>query len=173
VHCLGKVLIVYFSSQSKENKTSEDKVADKLESIFSQTHTVKKVLLQSVKKLSLKEQFKLEKELKLNVDSDIVNEFDLVIIGSPTMGSLTSSPVVNSFLRALGKQSESKASPKYALFSTGIITGFAIKKMQSLLSMKGIKPIESASFTSIFDFNEKKMSEVVEFARKLSQIFEV
>jgi len=172
VHVLAKILIVYFSSQSKEKLASEDKVANALESYFSKTHKVKKLLLQSKKKIELKDQFKLEKEIELTEESSPSIGFDLVIIGSPIVGSLTSAPLVNAYLRKIQKQIEKKMQAKYALFSTGIIPGLAIKKMQSLLSMKGIKPIESVTFTSIFDFDEKKMKEVTEFAQKLNQSLE-
>jgi hypothetical protein len=172
VHCLAKILIAYFSSQSKEKLSSEDKVANALETFFSKTHTVRKILLQSKKKIPLQDQFKLEKELELIEEGSIVNGFDLIVVGSPIVGSLTSAPLVNAFLRQIPKSSELVAPAKYALFSTGIIPGFAIKKMQSLLSMKGIKPIESETFTSIFDFDEKKMIEVTEFAQKLTQVLE-
>ncbi len=172
MHCLAKILIVYFSSQSKEKLASEDKVANALESYFSKTHKVKTVLLQSKKKIELKEQFKLEKELELTEDSSPLTGFDLVIIGSPIVGSLTSAPLVNAYLRKIQKQTPKNNQVKYALFSTGIIPGLAIKKMQSLLSMKGLKPIESITFTSIFDFDDKKMKEVTEFAQKLNQALE-
>ena len=169
---MAKILIVYYSLAEKGKVTSEERVVNELESIFSKSHKVKKVLLESKKKLSLKEQFKLEKELTLNEEPSIVKGFDLVIIGSPIVGSLTSAPLVNCFLRGVGKSTESKVLPKFALFSTGVIPGFAIKKMQSLLSMNGIKPIESKTFTSIFEFDSKKIVEVKEFAEKLMEAVE-
>lgn len=161
---MGKALIVYFSSSEKGKQSSEDKVVLELEKLFSEKKFfVKKILLESKKRLNLNEQFKQEKDLELKQGVKSIKEFDFVIIGSPLVGSFTSAPLVNSFIRTLPKFSEGENKPLFALFATGIIPGFGVKKMQSLLSMKGIKPVETAAFTSMFEFDLKKMAEVGKF----------
>ncbi|MBT4596843.1 MAG: hypothetical protein HOC95_02585, partial [Candidatus Diapherotrites archaeon] len=50
---------------------------------------------------------------------------------------------------------------KFALFATGIgLPGTAIKKMTSLLSMQKGKVVATQVFSSIFEFDEKKLREV-------------
>jgi hypothetical protein len=39
--------------------------------------------------------------------------------------------------------------------------------MQSLLSMKGVKPAQSEAFTSMFEFDSKKLTEIQTFFQKL------
>ncbi|MFA5125822.1 MAG: hypothetical protein WC462_02355 [archaeon] len=161
---MGKALIVYFSSSEKGKQASEEKVVLELEKLFSDKKiSVKKLLLEPKQKLSLNEQFKQEKDLELKQSIGQIKEFDFVIIGSPIVGSFTSAPLINLFIRTLPKFSENENKPLFVLFATGIIPGFGIKKMQSLLSMKGIKPAESTAFTSIFEFDDKKMAEVKKF----------
>jgi len=171
---LEKALIVYFSSSEKGKQTNEEKVVLELEKLFSEkSFSVKKLLLESKKKLNLNEQFKQEKDLELKQSIEQVKEFDFVVIGSPIVGSFTSAPLVNSFIRTLPKFSENENKPLFALFATGIIPGFGIKKMQSLLSMKGIKPAESAAFTSMFEFDERKMVEVKKFFENILKKTEI
>lgn len=168
---LVKSLIVCYSTSEKGKLTSEDKVVLELEKLFIEKKiSVKKVFLQPTKKIDLIKQFKQEKELELDLETQQVikqiKEFDYVIIGSPLVGSFTSAPLVNLFIRDIPKMDSIKA-PVFALFATGIIPGFGIKKMQSLLSMKGIKPKESIALTSMFEFDAKKMAEVKEFFERI------
>ncbi len=108
--------------------------------------------------LNIKEQFKKEKELFLT-EKIIIDEFDYIIIGTPVI-SFTSVPAVNVFIRQL----ENIEEKKFILFATGIgLPGKAIKKMSSLLSMKNGKVISSKVFSSIFEFDEKKLKEVDKF----------
>jgi flavodoxin len=165
---LAKILVAYFSSSEKEKTSNEEKVALELNNFFTDKHySVKLISLKSKKDLSLKDQFKLEKELQLDEKIPDLSSFDIIIIGSPIVGSLSSAPIVNTFIRTIVKQNKETNSPKFALFSVGVLPGFAVKKMQSLLSMKGIKPIESVALASIFEFDSKKLLEVREFAQKV------
>ncbi len=161
---MGKVLIAYPLALEKKKPSNEDKVALELEKLFSsKSFLVKKIILEPKKKLAVKEQFKKEKSLELK-KVPVLSSFDLVVLGTPIVGSLTSSPLVNAFIRSIPKKAgASVQKQKFVLFSTGVLHGFELKKMQSLLSMKGIKPIDSKSFTSMFDFDEKKLFEVKQF----------
>ena len=165
---LGKIIIAYCSASEKNKHSNEEKVALELEKLFAgKGFHVKKMLLAPKKKMGLKEQFKDEKKLQLKEGITSFAGTDFVILGSPTVGSLTSSPLANTLIRSLPKISKGAKKPFFALYSTGIIQGFAIKKMQSLLSMKGITPVESASFTSIFEFDAKKLLEVKTFFERM------
>jgi len=158
-----KVIIVYSSISEKKKLSNEDKVALELTKLFSsKSFLVKKIVLQPQKKIDVKGQLKNEKILKLKDNVPPLSSFDLVVLGTPVVGSLTSSPLINAFIRSIPKRTGSQK-PKFVLFSAGVLHGFELKKMQSLLSMKGIKPIDSQVFTSIFDFDEKKMIEVKHF----------
>jgi flavorubredoxin len=116
-----------------------------------------------VAELNVKKQAKKEKELKLlNPVSEIKN-FDLVIVGTPIV-SFSSVPAVNIFLREL-KNVKGK---NFCLFATGIgLPGKAIKKMSSILSMRGANIVSSNVFSSIFEFDEKKLKEVEKFFEEL------
>ena len=161
---------MYYSTAEKGKQTNEDKVALELSKIASENNFSVKVLsLQSKKLLKLKAQFKQEKDLELKQNIKSLKEFDFVFIGSPVVGSLTSAPLVNYFIRALPKQSPAQKKPVFALFVCGILPGFGLKKMQSLLSMKAIKPIESTAFTSMFEFDSKKLIEVKTFFSKVTE----
>jgi NAD(P)H-dependent FMN reductase len=160
---LGKVLLVHYSTTEKGKITNEDKVINELDKFFaSKGFSVKKVLLESKKKLSLKEQFKQEKNLEIKETMAPIKGFDIIIIGTPIVGSLTSAPLVNTFIRDLPKQTN-PSKPVFAIFSAGIMHGFELKKMVGLLSMKGIKPLEKRSFNSMFEFDAKKLLEVKQF----------
>ena len=164
---MGKVLLVHFSTSEKGKIVNEDRASLELEKLFiSNGYHVKKIHLETKKKLALKEQLKQEKNLELKDITPPLKGFDLVIIGTPIVGSLTSAPLVNVFIRNLPKQNN-QSKPLFALFSVGVMHGFELKKMQSLLSMKGIKPIEAKAFTSIFDFDAKKLIEVKQFYEKI------
>lgn len=164
---LEKVLIVYYSTKEKNNNkiTNEDKVVLELEKLFRVDGFLVNIISLD-EKMSLSEQFKKEKELVISQEIPKLSTFDYVIIGSPTVGSLTSAPLVNAFIRSIPKR-DNGPQPKFALFVTGIIPGFGMKKMQSLLSMKGIKPVESSIFVSMFEFESKKLAEVKEFYNKI------
>jgi len=161
---VGKVLIAYPAALEKKKSSNEDKVAQELaKHFFAKSFSVKRVILEPKQKINAKEQVKKEKTLELKKVPTLTS-FDLIIIGTPIVGSLTSSPVVNAFIRAIPKKAGAGSQKqKFVIFSTGVLHGFELKKMQSLLSMKGIKPIDSESFTSMFDFDEKKLFEVKQF----------
>mgnify|MGYP005841350259 CR=1 FL=1 len=164
--CLVKVLIVYYSESQKGKQGNEVKVASRLEKRFIEKNFEVTVFkLEIEKRLGLNQQFKREKSISLKQNIPNVSDYKLVIIGSPIVGSLTSAPAVNAFIRGLDQEKVSDS--RFAIYATGIIPGFALKKMSSLLSMKGIKPIESAVFTSIFEFDDKKMREVDQFFDKV------
>ncbi|MBT4191743.1 MAG: hypothetical protein HOE11_00385 [Candidatus Diapherotrites archaeon] len=106
--------------------------------------------------LSMKKQFKLEKKLVLKNKIPSLKSFDLIVIGTPIV-SFSSVPAINIFIRSLPKVAEKK----FALFATGIgLPGTAIKKMTSLLSMQKGKVVATQVFSSIFEFDEKKLREV-------------
>ncbi|VVB75342.1 Uncharacterised protein [uncultured archaeon] len=162
---MGKVLIAYPLALEKKKPSNEDKVAMELtRHFFAKSFSVKRITLEPKKKLSVKDQFKNEKTLELKAGPSQLSSFDIVVLGTPIVGSLTSSPLVNAFIRGIPKKTGAGAKKqKFVLFSAGVLHGFELKKMQSLLSMKGIKPIDSESFTSMFDFDEKKLFEVKQF----------
>ena len=156
------MLIAYSSTTDKKRISNEDKVALELEKLFSsKSFSVKKLILESKKKIAQKELFKNEKNLELKEKIPQLSSFDIIILGTPIVGSFTSSPLVNVFIRSLPKATPQKQF--FVLFSTGVLHGFELKKMQSLLSMKGIKPVDSQAFMSMFDFDEKKLAEVKQF----------
>lgn len=160
---MKKALIIYYSEQEKGKISNEEKVAAELERIFKKAEfNVTKTLLETKKKMEMKLQLKMEKALELKEKIPPLTSFDLVIVGSPIIGSLTSAPAINTFLRQLPKNIKNQK-PKFVLYSTGILPGFAIKKMQSLLSMKGESILDSETFTSIFEFDSKKLLEVDKF----------
>lgn len=106
----------------------------------------------------LKKQFKHEKKLVLDKIPNI-KKFDLILIGTPII-SFTSAPAINTFIRLLPKIKNKKI----VLFATGIgLPGNAIKKMSSLLSMKEANIVDTQVFSSIFEFDSKKMLEVEKF----------
>ncbi|MFA6268544.1 MAG: hypothetical protein WCW13_06090 [archaeon] len=165
---MGKALIVYYSLPDKKKTSNEDKAATEFEKLFNEKNISTTIIaLSTEKKLSLGDQFKKEKELTINQKIPDLTEFDYVFIGSPVVGSLTSAPLVNVFIRSIQKVTQNQAKPIFALFVTGIISGFALKKMQSLLSMKGIKPTQTEAFTSMFEFDSKKIAEIKKFFDKV------
>jgi hypothetical protein len=166
---LKKALIIYYTEAEKGKVANEEKVAAELEKLFKKANfAVTKALLQTKKKMEMKLQLKMEKALELKEKAPQTASFDIVVVGSPIIGSLTSAPAVNSFLRQLPKSPKNQKT-KFVLFSTGVIPGFANKKMQSLLSMKGANVIDSETFTSIFEFDNKKMQEVDKFYSRIIQ----
>jgi hypothetical protein len=166
---LGKVLIAYYSTSEKGKPSNEDKVVQALQKFIKEVNMPHKILLLEPKnKLPLKEQFKQEKNLELKEKVASLKGINYLIIGSPIVGTLTSAPLVNAFIRSLPKHG-TEINTKFYLFSTGILPGFALKKMQSLLSMKGIKSVESAAFTSMFEFDSKKIDEVKKFFNKIQE----
>lgn len=171
---LNKTLIVYYVDKSvvrlKNNvkvDSNEEKVVNELKKLFEEkNYSVDLIQLTPTKKLLLKDQFKKEKEIILSNKIPNLNNYKCIIIGTPIVGAMTSSPVVNSFIRKISFE-KNKIKPFFVLYSTGIVHGFELKKMISLLSMKGIKPIESNSFCSIFEFDSKKLLEVKAFFEKI------
>ena len=166
---MTKALIVYYSEHhsSEKNKISnEEKVVNELKKLFEEKKISSQVLLlEPLKKLHLKDQFKKEKEIKIKTVIPDLSSYSCIIVGSPVVGAMTSSPVINSFIRQIDF-SKSKNKPVFGIYSTGIISGFELKKMTSLLSMKGVKPVLSESFNSMFDFDSKKLAEIKEFFDK-------
>ncbi len=166
---LKKALIVYYSESENDKTTNEERVASELETLFKKANiSVTKTVLRTKKKMEMKLQLKMEKALELKDKIPSLSAFDLIIVGSPIVGSLTSAPAVNTFLRQIPKGIQSKKL-RFALFSTGVIPGFAIKKMQSLLSMKGASVIDYETFTSIFEFDSKKLAEVDKFYSRIME----
>jgi flavodoxin len=162
VHILNKTLLVYYTEHHHNNHkpTNEDKVALELKRLFEEKkYTIDVLPLESTKKLHLKDQFKKEKEIELKTNIPNLSNYKCIIIGTPIVGAMTSSPIINSFIRQI-KFEKTNSKPQFAIYSTGIMHGFELKKMTSLLSMKGIKPINSECFSSMFDFDSKKLNEV-------------
>lgn len=170
---MNKALIVYYSehhitdkSKDKNRISNEEKVVNELEKLFEEKKVSSQILLlEPLERLHLKDQFKKEKEIKIKTKIPDLNNYSVIIIGTPIVGAMTSSPVINSFVRQI-KISKTAKKPIFVVFSTGIIPGFEIKKINSLLSMKGIKPIASESFSSMFEFDSKKLLEVKTFFDK-------
>ncbi len=151
------VCVVYY------NFGEAPKVAKKIEELFK----AKKIDVESfqveVEEKNLKKQFKQEKKLEL-IKQPIVKDFDLIVIGTPIV-SFTSVPAINVFIRNLKNKNKG-----VVLFATGIgLPGKAIKKMSSLLSMNEMKVIDSKVFSSIFEFDSRKLKEVEVFFERFFQ----
>jgi len=115
----------------------------------------------------IKKQFKNEKKLTLKKKLKSLKQYDLIIIGTPLL-SFTSAPGVNAFIRELPNAKDKK----FVLFVTGIgLPGKAVKKMSSLLFMNGAQVIDSKVFSSIFEFDSKKLSEVNSFFDRFEDKF--
>ena len=149
-----KVLIAYYSFGETP------KVAQKLKQLFlSKDFSVVERNIRLSKEIEPKKQFKKEKELVLKEPTKPVSGFDLVVIGTPVV-SFSSVPAVNVFIRSIPEPKKNN----FVLFATGIgLPGKAVKKMQGLLSMKGATVIDSQTFSSIFEFDAKKLLETEKF----------
>lgn len=170
---MNKALIVYYSEHHSSDKnkvldkskpSNVEKVATELTKLFAEKkYVVDSLQLEPVLKMHLKDQFKKEKEIELLNKIPNLNNYKYVVIGTPIVGAMTSSPVINSFIRQLKFSKTNLEKPLFVIYSTGIVHGFEIKKITSLLSMKSIKPIDSECFSSMFDFDSKKLAEVKVF----------
>ncbi|MFA5763637.1 MAG: hypothetical protein WC915_02405 [archaeon] len=119
----------------------------------------------SVEEKDIKKQFKTEKQLVLDTHLDSIKNYDLIIVGTPIV-SFTAVPAVNVFIRNL----PITKNQKFCLFATGIgLPGKAIKKMSSLLSMQSAKVIDTQVFSSIFEFDSKKLKEVDAFFERFEK----
>lgn len=166
---MKKVLIVYCRENEKSRFSNEEKTASEIEKNFAaKGFAVKKAPIYPEKKLGIREQFRTEKGIKFLPKPPQAEGFDFIVIGTPIVGPITSSPIINAYIRELPKKMPRKK-PYFVLFSTGVIPGFALKKMQSLLSMHGIKALDSEAFTSIFEFDDKKLSEVAKFFDRFTE----
>jgi len=155
-----KAFIIYYASDLTHS--NEEKVASLLQKLFNDKNiSAEKILLEPKEKLTLKQQLRMEKKIELANKQVDLSKADYVIIGSPVVDAITSSPIVNSFIRGFEKKDYS--STKFVLFSCGIIPGLAIKKMSSLLAVNGIKVFDSQAFSSMFEFDKKKLIEAESF----------
>lgn len=158
-------------NKDKIKVSNEEKVAGELKRLFEEKkYSVQTLFLEPVRKLHLKDQFKKEKEIKISTKIPSLEKYSCVVIGTPIVGAMTSSPVINSFIREIKISKEMPNKPSFVVFSTGIISGFELKKIASLLSMKGIKPVASESFNSMFEFDSKKLNEVKLFFNKFIEL---
>jgi hypothetical protein len=135
------------------------KVVNKLDELFKKKG-ISCFLLETLPEQDwdLKKQFKKEKELSLSKKPSLKN-IDLLLIGTPIL-SFTSAPTINVFIRCLPDMKKKKV----ILFATGIgLPGKAVKKMSSLLSMKNANVIDTQVFSSIFEFDSRKLLEVEGF----------
>ncbi|MEK6958877.1 MAG: hypothetical protein AABW59_02415 [archaeon] len=157
---MAEVLIAYY------NHGEVQKVVDRLKQLFIESkHNVEENQIQIEQNIDLKKQFKLEKDLTIKAPISSLEKYDLVVLGTPIV-SFSSLPAVNAFIRSLPKCD----GKRFVLFATGIgLPGSTIKKMQSLLSMKGAIVEDSQIFSSIFMFDAKKIKEVEEFYKKFSK----
>lgn len=173
---MKKALIIYYKENEKTKYSNEEITACELEKKFAEKGIIVKKFELTPVKISgngKKERFLprekkqgKEIEIKFNKKPPIVSGYDYVIIGSPIVGSLTSAPAVNAYLRSIPKNSQNQ-NKVFALYTTGIMPGFALKKMQSLLSMNGIKASHLESFTSIFEFDTKKKLEIERYFKRI------
>lgn len=151
---MKKALVAYYPSG--ETPRVVEKLSERLaEAGFEVT----KKIIELEKPFRPPEQLKEEKSLVLKSGVKSLADYDAIIIGTPVF-SFSPVPAVSLFIKSLpdcrGK--------RFVLFSTSIgLAGTTIKRMQSLLSMKGGKVIASESFSSIFEFDSKKMLEVEKF----------
>ncbi|MFA5358064.1 MAG: NAD(P)H-dependent oxidoreductase [archaeon] len=151
---MKKALVAYYSVGEAH------KVSERLLELFGKNgfETVKKVI-ELEKSSQQPKQSCEEKGLELKSGVKSIADYDVIVIGTPVF-SFSPAPAVSLFIKSL-PNCEGK---KFVLFSTGIgLSGTTIKKMQSLLSMKGGKVVASESFSSIFEFDSKKLVEVEKF----------
>jgi len=153
---MKKILLAYYSLGEVP------KVVLRAEKLFLDLGIeVQKLSIETKPLMNIKKQKKLEKTLALREVPPSLEGFDLVILGTPIV-HFSSIPAINVFIRSLPQCENTK----FILFATGIgLPGSAIKKMKSLLSMKGAKVVASQSFVSIFEFDSKILGEVEEFFR--------
>jgi len=161
---MSKVLIAYY------NLGEINKVAARIKSNFEQDkYTVEEVQIKLKEEMDIKKQFKKEKKLDLLTEIKSLSSYDIIIIGTPVV-SFTSVPAVNAFIRSFPK-AENK---KVVLFATGIgLPGKAIQKMSSLFSMNGATIIGGKVFSSIFEFDERKLKEVDNFFENIKKDFKI
>ncbi|MEI7961082.1 MAG: hypothetical protein WCI04_01985, partial [archaeon] len=144
---MKKALIVYCKENYAAKTSKEEKTAQEFEKLFKEKgFFVKRTLIEPKTKLDKKKIKKNENLIEFKSNPPSVNEFDFVVIGTPIIASLKSSPIINAYIKSLPKN-KTNSKQKYVLYATGIIPGFAIKKMQSLLSMSGIKTLDTENFT--------------------------
>lgn len=157
---MKKAIIAYYSFGEIE------KVVQRLEKKLLELGISSEIfLIEDKKKHSIKDQFKKEKELELNKIIPSFKEIDYFFIGSPVV-SFSSVPIVNVFLKNLNEKQ--LIDKKVYLFATGIgLPGNTIKKMKAVLAMKGILVTSDKVFSSIFNFDEKKLKEVDEFVKEI------
>lgn len=156
---MKKALIAYYSFGEVE------KVAQRIQKNLMEKKINSELFkIETKNNITLKEQFKKEKELELKNPVPFLTNFDTVFIGSPVV-SFSSAPIVNVFLKKIIE--EDFSGKKIYLYATGIgLPGSTIKKMRGILAMKGINPISDKVFSSIFHFDEKKLKEVDEFLKQ-------
>jgi len=161
---MSKVLIAYY------NLGEINKVAARIKSNFeSNKYAVKELHIKLKEEMDIKKQFKKERKLELLTEIKSISSYDIIIIGTPVV-SFTSVPAVNAFIRSLPKFENTKI----VLFATGIgLPGKAIQKMSSLFSMNGATVIGGKVFSSIFDFDERKLKEVDVFFENLKKDFKI
>ena len=161
---MSKVLIAYYPQGETK------KVADRFKLNFENKHfDIKLKEIKLVKELEMRKQFKREKKLELETKVAAISKYDFVVIGTPIV-AFTSVPAVNAFIRSLPKSEDKKV----ILYATGIgLPGKAIKKMSSLFSMNGAKVIGGKVFSSIFEFDEKKLREVDTFFETMKKEFKI
>jgi flavorubredoxin len=144
------VLIAYYPLGEAE------KVALRLKKLFEEDNHSTELFPIETEITDIKKQFKKEKKLELSNKLKSIKKFDTIIIGTPIV-SFKSVPAVNVFIRNL-KEIKNK---NVILFATGIgLPGRAIKKMSSLFSMNSAKVSDSQVFSSIFEFDSRKLKEV-------------
>jgi flavorubredoxin len=141
------------------------KIAKRFEEVFKTRKIDVELYPIMTEEKDIKKQFKTEKQLILENPIESIKKYDLIIIGTPII-SFTSVPAVNVFIRNLPTVKDTK----FCLFATGIgLSGKAIKKMSSLLSMKSAKIIDTQVFSSIFEFDSKKLKEVDDFFERFEK----
>lgn len=162
---MKKILLAYYSFGEAS------KVAERFHKLLiTDGHNVETYLIADKNKKGIKNTFKKKsilslkrKEIELENELPKTKEYDLIIVGTPII-SFSSAPIVNHFLKNIPIEEDKK----FVLFSTGIgLPGTTIKQMQSYLSMRKAKLIDSQVFSSIFPFDEKKLKEVDEFYNKI------
>jgi len=151
---MKKVLLAYY------NGGEVTKVVKCAEKVFSKENfSIEKMEIVSLPNIDPRKQKKIEQWLKVKRSPKSVKQFDLIVLGTPIF-AFSSVPAVNAFIRALPRADGKKV----ILFATGVgLPGSAIKKMKSLLSMKGAKVVASQAFLSIFEFDSKKTLEIEKF----------
>ena len=155
--------LIAFQHGSKAN----EQVANEIKKIFEENRI--KTILQAIQpkeEMRVYDYFKVfrkKKSLALKPCITDVSKFAITIIGTPVL-KFGPTPIMEAYVRKL----ENVKGAKFALYCTPVgFAGTTIKKLAGILRTKGAKIVGTLTLSSIFELNEKKLSEARFFAQEL------